>query len=547
MFWIRFRQRKIFRLALTYIVTGWVVVQVVSTVAEPLDLPQWILRSLIMIIVIVFPAFLLLTLSFESAGRVEVSDHKNVVENKIKSTEKSIAVLPFLNMNKDASHEYFADGITENILTQLASIENLKVISRTSIIRYKNTLKSVPEIAQELGVKYILEGSAQAYGEKVRISVQLIEAMEDRHLWAKAFDEDIRDIFSIQNLVAGEVVNQLKASIQPSERAQLDTIPTKNMEAYDLFLKGMHAMSVYTFIPGGWKQAENFFLQSIGKDPGFKQAYSYLSRVYSYSISWLGDLSPVDGYTRATKYLNESMKLGVSAQDYITMSHLEVFINKDFKKGIALALQAHQLSSNDSEILYLQSYWLSTSGRFKEGLAVAERAMKIDPVSVSAFNYRGIALYLAGNYNEAIAVFRQSIVLHPLSLRQYDHLAKIYLTVGQYKTAEEVLNLGFAHSSYRPPSMVAYLAIAYWRLDETKKASKLINELTQRNTTGEKGTAVFIAQYFAETGDQNNSLMWLERSFQLNDVELFWIKVEPLFRNVRETAEFRKLAETITI
>lgn len=533
--WIRFRSGKVFKLALAYIVTGWVIVQVVSTVAQPLDLPAWLLKTLIIIIVIVFPGFIVLILTFDSSRQVVV------VENRPKVTEKSIAVLPFLNMNKDASYEYFADGFTENILTHLASIENLKVISRTSIIRYKNTLKSVPEIAQELGVKYILEGSSQVYGDKVRINAQLIDAAEDRHLWAKAFDEDIQDIFSIQNLVAGQVVNQLKASIQPREREQLDTIPTKNMEAYDLFLKGKHAMSIYTFIPGGWKQAESFFLQAIEKDPDFKQAYSCLARVYAYAVSWLGDLSPTEGHLRASKCLNESMRLGVLAEDYITMSQLEVFVNKNLKKGIELAAQAHSLSPNNSEILYIESYWFSTSGKFKEGLAAADNAMKIDPVSVGAFNYRGVALYLMGNYQEAIAVFKQSIGLHPLALRQYDHLAKIYLTVGQYKTAEEVLNSGFAHSSYRPPSMIAYLAIAYSRLDDPKKSAKLMNELIQRNNSGEKGTAVFIAQYFAEIGDEENALNWLKRSVQLNDVELFWLKVEPLFRNIRENASFKNI------
>jgi adenylate cyclase len=199
---------------------------------------------------------------------------------------------PLLVWAQDSSQEYFADGITENILIQLASLRNLRVISRTSIMRYKKTAKSAPEIAAELGVKYILEGSAQAHGNKVRINVQLIDAEKDNHIWSKVFVESLDDIFAIQSNVAEVVAEELHSSINPQQTEKLKEVPTKNREAYDLFLKGRHAFNLWGV--EGYRTATEYYKQAIAKDPDFQEAYSYLASSYSARMSWNGDLSPAE-------------------------------------------------------------------------------------------------------------------------------------------------------------------------------------------------------------------------------------------------------------
>lgn len=219
---------------------------------------------------------------------------KVVVEEKPAADidDKSIAVLPFVSLSQDASQEYFADGITENILIQLASLRQLRVISRTSVMRYKKTTKSAPEIAAELGVKYILEGSAQTHANKVRINVQLVDALKDAHIWSKVFVESMDDIFTIQNNVAEFVAKEFQSTLNPNGDKKASEVPTKNLDAYDLFLKGRHAFNQWSV--NGYITATEYFQQAIAKDPDFQQAYSYLASSYSARMSWNGDLSPAE-------------------------------------------------------------------------------------------------------------------------------------------------------------------------------------------------------------------------------------------------------------
>jgi TolB-like protein len=240
------------------------------------------------------------------------------VEEKVtvEVDDKSIAVLPFVSLSQDATQEYFADGITENILIQLASLKKLRVISRTSVMLYKKTTKSAPEIAAELGVKYILEGSAQTHGNKVRINVQLIDAIKDSHLWSKVFVESMDDIFTIQNNVAEFVAKEFQSTLNPEGSTKTPEAPTKNLEAYDLFLKGRHAFNQWSV--SGYITATEYFQQAVAKDPDFQQAYSYLASSYSARMSWNGDLSPVEAKKNIEKYLEEAWKRNPTDNDFLT-------------------------------------------------------------------------------------------------------------------------------------------------------------------------------------------------------------------------------------
>jgi len=281
------------------------------------------------------------------------------------TNEKSIAVLPFVSLAQDSSQEYFADGMTENILMQLAGVRELKVISRTSVMKYKKIMKYnkkdklAPEIAAELGVKYILEGSAQSHNNKVRINVQLIDAKKDDPIWSKVFLESMDDIFSIQDKVAEVVAQQLKSSISPADKSHQK--PTQNLEAYDLFLKGRYAFNQWNV--EGYQIASDYFKKALALDPEFKQAYSYLASSYSARMSWNGDLSPTEAFPLISQYLDEAWKRGASDNDYLTKAFVEFFINKDFAKTEELLLKAKDLSPNNANVLYTYSYLLCMTGR----------------------------------------------------------------------------------------------------------------------------------------------------------------------------------------
>jgi len=455
--------------------------------------------------------------------------------------DKSIAVLPFVSLAQDASQDYFADGITENILIQLASLKNLRVISRTSIMRYKKTTKTAPEIAGELGVKYILEGSAQSHGNKVRINVQLIDAFKDDHLWSKVFTENMDDIFAIQSNVAEVVAKELQSTMDPEENQKLKEIPTKNLEAYDLFLKGRHAFNQWNM--EGYRTASDYFKKALEKDPEFKQAYSYLASSYSARMSWNGDLSPEEALRNIHVYLDEAWKRGATDNDYLTKGFVEFFVHKDFVTAEQLFRKAMELGPNNATVLYTYSYLLCMMGRFDEALSMVAKASKIEPLSVPYFNFQGLCLYMKGNFNEAIATWREGLRLFPFVVRFYDFLARTYLTTGAYQEVISAVTTGLSSSAIRPPSMVAYMASAYVHLKQSEKAEALLQELHKRSGASEKGVNVYVAYIYLAMRNQPEALKWIEKAEQTNDIDLIWRDVDPLLKDLHLAPKVCELAD----
>ena len=452
--------------------------------------------------------------------------------NEQELKDKSVAVLPFVSFAQDVSQEYFADGITENILIQLASLRHLRVISRTSVMRYKKTTKSAPEIANELGVKYILEGSVQAHGNKVRINVQLIDAQKDHHVWAKAFVESLDDIFTIQSNVAEAVAKELQSSLDSKENKKLKEVPTTNLEAYDLFLKGRHAFNQWGV--EGYRAASEYFERALELDPEFKQAYSYMASSFSARMSWNGDLAPGEALIQINKYLEEAWKRGATDNDYLTKAFVEFFITKDFAAASKLLQKAIELGPNNATVYYTFSYLQCMMGKYSDALALINTAKAIEPNSVAYFNYYGICLYLLEQYDDAIAVFEEALKLFPQVLRFYDHLGRVYLTMGNFEEAIQTLTTGLRFAKVRPPSMLAYLAMSHLNLQQEAKAKDLLEELIQRSGKKEKGVNFYIAHIYTAWNNIAEASAWIRKAERSNDIDLIWRDVDPLLKELRE-------------
>lgn len=444
--------------------------------------------------------------------------------------EKSLAVLPFSNLSQDPGQEYFSDGITENILMQLASLPEFRVISRTSIMRYKKTMKSAQEIAAELGVTYLLEGSAQAHKEKVRISVQLINATEDKPVWSKVFVESMDDIFAIQTTVAEIVAKELDASLNVKQSEKLHEVPTKNQEAYDLFMKGRHAYNQWSV--EGYQTATEFFRKAVALDPEFKEAYSYLASSYSARMSWNGDLSPQEAEQQITPYLAKVWQLGPTDNDYITQSFVSFFIRKDFAAAEEALLQAIKMNGNNALALYSYGYLLNMMGRFDEAAEVLEAVRKIDPLTVGYFNQLIINLYVSGQQDKAIAAVTEAVQLYPSVIRWYDLLARIHLARGNYPLAIDAIRKGLQSSKVRPPSMVAWLVCAYAKMNDHEKAKSALDELHSRSAAGEKGVNIYLVYAYHGWSNDSEALNWLANARVTNDVDLIWLKVDPLLSDL---------------
>lgn len=483
--------------------------------------------------------------AIKNPGRT--SEASEIITSKAEiPSDRTLAVLPFANLSQDPTQEYFSDGITENILMQLASLPEFRVISRTSVMRYKKTLKSAQEIAAELGVMYLLEGSAQAHKDKVRISVQLINAPEDKPVWSKVFVESLDDIFTIQSTVAEVVAKELHASLNPKQSEKLHEVPTKNPQAYDLFLKGRHAYNQWSV--EGYKAATDFFSKAVALDPDFKEAYSYLASSYSARMSWNGDLSPDEAEKQITPNLEKVWKLGPTDNDYVTQSFVAFFIRKDFAAAEQALLQAISLNSNNALALFSYGYLLNITGRFNEALDVLEAAQKIEPLTVGYFNHLVISYYLSGKSEDARATVTEALQLYPSVVRLYDLSARIHLRQQNFQQAIDEALKGLQASRVRPPSMVAWLVHGYARINNNGKSTEYLNELLARSAANEKGINIYLVYAYHGLGNDAEAQVWLARARATNDVDLIWLNVDPLLIGLNVTGsspDFEAAKESI--
>ncbi|MBS1978651.1 MAG: HD domain-containing protein [Bacteroidetes bacterium] len=445
--------------------------------------------------------------------------------------EKSMAVIPFSNLSQDPGQEYFADGVMENILTELSGIPSCRVISRTTVMQYKRTTKTAPEISKELNVKFLVEGSVQTHKNKVRISVQLVDGPVDRQVWSKVFPGDLDDLFDLQHDVAAAVAKELNASLT-AIAGKTEGKPTENLEAYDLFLKGRHAFNQWNV--EGYRTASEYFLKAIEKDPEFRDAYSYLASSYSARMSWNGDLSPEEGLKYINRYLPEAWKRGATDNDYVTKAFVEFFVNKNLTAAEGLLNTAIQMNPNNASARYTYSYVLDMMGKFEAAAAMVRQAQQIEPLTVASFNYQAISLYYLERYQDAITILKEGLRLFPSVLRMYDLLARTYLTIGDYSAAYDTLKSGLRTASHRPPSMVAYLVRALAGLGQLEEARKMAEELQNRSGQEEKGVNVYLVHASLALGDMASAKRWLSRARETNDIDLFWFNVDPLFRTLRE-------------
>src|SRR6266566_4532204 len=324
------KRRNVYKVAIAYGVVAWLLMQVASQIFPFFEIPNWAVRLVVLLLVIGFPVAMILAWAFEltpegikRAEDVDLSKsimrktgrkldffiiavlllviailvfqrlHPTVAPAGSSSLEKSIAVLPFDNLSRDPDNAYFSDGIQDEILTKLAGIGDLKVISRSSTAKYKSKPEDLKTVARELGVATVLEGSVQKAGNRVRVNAQLLDARIDTHLWAKSYDRDLKDVFAVESEVAQEIADTLRAKLSQSQSIAIATVPTRDTEAYDLFLKGEYeehqAESALNAEP--FDRAQTFYRQALTRDPNFALAYARLAYSELYRHWFIGPLT----------------------------------------------------------------------------------------------------------------------------------------------------------------------------------------------------------------------------------------------------------------
>src|SRR3984893_18187000 len=453
---------------------------------------------------------------------------------------QSLAVLPLASLSGDSAQDYFADGMTEAMITELAQISGLRVISRTSVMQYKGGKKSLPEIARELHVDSVLEGSVLRSGEKVRITAQLIQAFPERHLWAQSFVSDLRDIMAVQSQVARSVAGEIRVKLTASEEARLQKSRPVNPGAHDAYLRGR-----YFRRKGGLENVEkagHYFEQALDNDPLYAPAYAALADYYSVLPFYTG-ARPDEVLPKAKAAVARALELDDSlAEAHASLAYIYTYYDWDWAHGDQEFQQALQLNPNDAAVRHRYSRYLSSLGRIDEALREIKHEQELDPLAQVAKANVGMIYYFARQYDSAIKPLNDVLKEDPKFDTAYWGLGLIYEQKGM--PAEAVAQMEKAAALSPDSNTMASLGHAYAIAGQKEKAQKILGQLDaqskKKNISGYQ-----FAVIYAGLGELNKALAELEKAFKERSTLLGYIKMDPRFDPIRSDARFIDLQRRI--
>jgi TolB-like protein/class 3 adenylate cyclase len=451
--------------------------------------------------------------------------------------DQSVAILPLTNLSEDSQQDYFSDGMTEEMITQLSKIGDLKVISRTSVMGYKNTTVSTRDIARQLGVGHVLTGSVRKNGDQLRISAQLIDAKTDKYIWANTFDRNVDDVFAIQSEVAFEVAKALKAELTKEEKDGVNAKPTENAEAHELYLQGLYHLRTGSM--EGLEKSFPLLQEAIKKDQEFAEAYSEIAMYYIRQGTWTGKLTPDIAREQALPYVEKALELDPGLKTAIIRSGIiKWFFEWDFEGAEKEFMRGESASDH--------GFFLLLMGRFQEAEEHFAESFGVDPLGRLDRPHRGIVQYYLDQPDVAIKILKDGISFQPDVADSYHKLGKIYLNTGKYDEAIEILKQGIVVSNGRVPSLLSDLAIAYFNKDQLEETFDIIDELKSLEALGPQGSPAFsLGQIYAGMGDSNQAFEWLEKSYEAHEVEMIWLKIEPQFKSIWNDPRFVDLMERV--
>ena len=451
---------------------------------------------------------------------------------------RSIAVLPLANLSGDASQEYFSDGITDQLITNLAKVGSLRVISRTSVMRYKGTRKGLPEIAKELNVDAIVEGSVVKSGQKIRITAQLLDGPTDRHLWAESYERDFGDVLKLQNDVAEAIAVQVRAELSPEVKAQLRSARPINPEAYEPYLRGRYYFTNQFTSAVALKTAKNNFEEAIRKDPSFALAYAGLADAYFY-LADQSELPPDQAYKSAKQALNKALELDDSiGETYDTLGVLSWRFDRDFASAERYFNKAIELAPSYSCAHEDRAIYLSFMGRGAEAQNEIARSRILDP-GPSSLITEVAADYQMRDYEALLDASRRQVASDPKEWTGHFNLGLGYQGTGKMVEAISAYQKALEISGGNPNAAAA-LAQAYARVGKRALAEKILADL-------EKSKSVYVSPYtlatiYASLGEKDKAFEFLERAVKERSLDItYHIKADPRIDNLRSDARFHDL------
>ena len=455
----------------------------------------------------------------------------------------SIMVLPLENLSGDPAQEYFADGMTDALIGDLAKLGGLRVISRTSSMHYKGTKKPLPEIAGELKVDAVVEGTVQRSGERVRIRVQLIHAMTDQHLWVETYERDVRDVLDLQSEIARAIAREVHIKTTPTETAHLTPRRPINPKAFEDYLQGRY-LYWNKRTEENLRKAIEHFQSAIREDPTYAQAYVGLADCYNA----LGSVQfaawpPMEGRRRSEEAAAKALEIDPAlAEAHSALGHDRHF-NWDWEAAEREFKLAIELNPNYAHAHSFYAGYLMSRGRVEESLAASNRARELDPFSLSISVHRGFLLANARRYDEASEQLRRVIAMDPNHHQAYWFLGHIYAFNGQLDEAVAASEKAVSLSG-RSPSALGMLGLVYGLAGRRGEATKVLNELLELNER-RYVTPAALAFVYVGLGDKDQAFVWLEKAYQERSNYIAWLKVNPIVDSLRSDPRFADLVRRV--
>jgi TolB-like protein/Tfp pilus assembly protein PilF len=561
------KRRKVYRVAAAYIIVAAGIIQLASAAFPAWELPNWALRLVIVSLLIGFPLALILGWAFDitsqgirvtpTAARGE-HRRRNVImlvaagvmisatagffllpRPSAHKIDKSIAVLPFQNLSEDKANAYLAEGIQEEILTRLAKIADLKVISRTSTQRFKSSPDNLTEIAKQLGVANILEGSVQRVADQVRVNVQLINAASDVHLWAESFDRKLTDIFAVETDIAKTIAETLRVRLTGTERQQLAKRPTENLRAFQYYLQGRTVSQRHT--PEDMLTAIRYYEKAIQEDRNYALAYAGLADAYAV-LGVFGYIAPVEGRHKA----EEAARKGLALDNNLAEAHAAlglVYVQlapSNFSLGDRELHLASELSPSFAMTHQYLGLSLVRQGRLDESIEEFQKARELDPLSSIIARGAALPYYLKRDYARALELLRQANELGPALSATWE----IGVYVQNRLFNEALAELEKAKQDKKSDPILIYsTGMVYAAQGKRAEALQIIKELEEISGVS-LSQAHWIAKIYAALNEKELAFSWLDRGLAAGAIGAFY-RNEPVWDPIRSDPRFEKIVASL--
>jgi adenylate cyclase len=543
-FFHELKRRNVFKVGIAYVIVAWIVLQVADVILNNLDAPGWVFKVILLVLCAGLPVIVLFSWVFdwtpEGLKRTDQLGSDSIVKapnSSVVPSGASVAVLPFVNMSGDPDNEYFSDGLTEELLNVLANISSLKVAARTSSFHFKGQTGDIADIARRLGVASVLEGSVRQSGSRVRITCQLINAIDGYHLWSETFDRELDDIFAVQDEISSAVANALKVKLFDRDVDQRVIGGTTNAEAFQAFLLGVHYRNRGDN-EDTLRAAIEAFQQAIELDPGYAKAYIGLARAWNH-MALNSFVSYEEGVGNMEVGVTNARELAPRlAEGYLVLGQQQFFHEQDLHGANEAFNTALELNPGNVEVQIEYSRIRCYQGYYDEGIASARMALELDPASLFANHFLGHILYFSQQYDEAIRALRHTLEMEPQYPKPRYFISLAMFWQGDAEAAwEEIQQEPLQWMKWTASAVILH------RLGRTEEAEANLAKLSEEED--QEFATIQRAAIFAQWGDREMAFRNLDLAIKYRDPGLTQMLVDPLLDPLRDDPRFTKLLENL--